>query len=305
MASFSGRPVIFGEVLFDCFPDGNAVLGGAPFNVAWHLQGFGCAPLVVSRIGDDESGRLVRQAMQDWGLDDTGLQTDNTYPTGTVEIQMSGTQHSFNILPDQAYDQIDMGQSREATMDIEAALFYHGSLIMRTESVRRVLEGLLSSMELPVFVDINLRDPWWRKEDLPPVLQRARWVKVNDEELVIIADHLGLLADTQEKIARQLQEKYDLEQLILTLGEQGALAFDASQEVIAVTPKRESEIVDTVGAGDAFSSVVLLGLLKGWPTRLTMQRAQDFASRICQQRGATSADLGLYREMMKQWGETL
>ena len=278
MKSIRGRPIIFGEVLFDKFPDGNAVLGGAPFNVAWHLQGFGCAPLVISRVGADVSGQLVRQAMQDWGLDISGLQTDSVYPTGAVEIQMSGTQHSFNILPDQAYDHIDIGQSRAATRDIEAALFYHGSLIMRTESARQVLEELLTSMGLEVFVDINLRDPWWREEDLPSVFQRARWAKVNDEELVIIADHLGLLADTQEKIAKQIQEKYDLEQLILTLGEQGALAFEASQEVTEVTPKRESEIVDTVGAGDAFSSVVILGLLKGWPCQLTMQRAQDFAS---------------------------
>jgi fructokinase len=218
---------------------------------------------------------------------------------------MSGTQHSFNILPDQAYDHIDIGASREAAMHVEAALFYHGSLVMRTERVRRVLEDLLSSMRLPVFVDVNLRDPWWQEEDLPPVFQRARWIKVNEEELAIIANHFGLSADNQEKTAKQLQEKYDLEQLILTRGEQGAVAFDASHDVVEVIPKRVSEIIDTVGAGDAFSSVVVLGLLKGWPCRLTMERAQDFASRICRQRGATSADPDLYREMMQQWGEAL
>ena len=304
MAAINGRPIIFGEVLFDCFPDDNNVLGGAPFNVAWHLQGFGCHPLFVSRVGDDAPGRAVRAAMSSWGLDDSGLQTDSTHPTGKVEIQMSGTEHSFNILPDQAYDQIDMGESRAATMNVEAALFYHGSLAIRTEGVRRALEELLSSTPSPVFVDINLRDPWWRPEDLPPVFQRARWIKVNEEELGIIAQHFGLFVDDQERTARQLRERYDLEQLILTRGEQGALAFEASQDVVEVIPKQENAIVDTVGAGDAFSSVVLLGLLKGWPCRLTMERAQGFASRICQQRGATSPDPELYREMMQQWGES-
>lgn len=305
MANFSGRPVIFGEVLFDRFPDGNAVLGGAPFNVAWHLQGFGCAPLVISRVGEDAPGRLVRQAMQEWGLDSAGLQIDGTYPTGAVEIQMSGTKHSFNILPDQAYDHIDIGQSLEATKHIEASLFYHGSLAMRTARVRHVLEDLLTTMELPIFVDVNLRDPWWREEDLPPVFQRARWVKVNDEELEIVARQLSSSGESLEKKALALKEKYDLGQLIVTLGAQGALAFEDSQDAVKVTPEHKSEIVDTVGAGDAFSSVILLGLIKGWPSQVTMQRAQDFASRICLQRGATSPVPGLYLEMITKWGETL
>ncbi|MBA1332725.1 carbohydrate kinase, partial [Candidatus Endoriftia persephone str. Guaymas] len=50
------HPIIFGEVLFDCFEDGSRVLGGAPFNVAWHLQALGAAPLFISRVGDDSLG---------------------------------------------------------------------------------------------------------------------------------------------------------------------------------------------------------------------------------------------------------
>ena len=67
------RPIIFGEVLFDCFPDGSRVLGGAPFNVAWHLQAFGAEPLFVSRVGNDPMGRKIRDAMLQWGMDTSGL----------------------------------------------------------------------------------------------------------------------------------------------------------------------------------------------------------------------------------------
>ncbi len=299
----SGRPIIFGEVLFDRFPDGNAMLGGAPFNVAWHLKGFGCTPLIISRIGEDAAGRLVQQAMQDWGLDSTGLQTDGTYPTGAVEIEMSGTKHSFDILPDQAYDQIDIGQSLEATKHIKAALFYHGSLAIRTAKACQVLEDLLSSIELPIFVDINLRDPWWQAEELPSIFQRARWVKVNEEELNIIADKLGFSSENLQNVSLNFKNQYDIEQLVVTQGEQGAILFDSSQDVVEVTPISIGKIVDTVGAGDAFSSVHILGLLRGWTSKLTMQRAQEFASRICQQRGATSVNLNLYLEMLKKWGE--
>jgi fructokinase len=300
MTKKNGRPVIFGEVLFDRFPEDNAVLGGAPFNVAWHLQGFGSSPLFLSRVGDDDPGESVRQAMTDWGLDVSGLQTDAEHPTGSVEIKMTGNKHSFNILPDQAYDHIDIHQSREAIPE-EPSLFYHGTLIMRTDKVRRALGGLLSVTSLPVFVDVNLRDPWWRAEDLPSVLKRARWAKVNDEELETISDHHGLGAGSLENTARQLQAEYELEFLIVTLGEQGALCFDGSQDVVEVTPQPQEEVVDTVGAGDAFSSVVLQGLLQGWSMRLTMERAQAFAARICGQRGATRADRGLYSEMLQEW----
>ena len=82
------RPVIFGEVLFDHFPDGSVVLGGAPFNVAWHLQAFGRAPLFISRVGDDPLGRRIRDIMHGWEMDASGLQLDSAHPTGSVEVRI-------------------------------------------------------------------------------------------------------------------------------------------------------------------------------------------------------------------------
>ena len=81
-ANTTGVPVVFGEVLFDCFPDGKTVLGGAPFNVAWHLQGLGLQPLFVSAVGNDAQGEEVRRTMQSWGMATTGLQTRAAFPTG-------------------------------------------------------------------------------------------------------------------------------------------------------------------------------------------------------------------------------
>ncbi len=93
------RPVIFGEVLFDRFPDGSLVLGGAPFNVAWHLQAFGQAPLLISRVGDDPLGRQVRGAMLDWGMDTAGLQLDSAHATGTVEVRFDHGEPSYGPWP--------------------------------------------------------------------------------------------------------------------------------------------------------------------------------------------------------------
>ena len=87
----------------------------------------------------------------------------------------------------------------------------------------------------------------------------------------------------------------------MTCGENGALAFDTSGNTHEVAPESKTHIVDTVGAGDAFAAVVLLGLLRDWTLQRIMHRAQIFASRICEQRGATSAHLALYRDLMTQW----
>ena len=75
-------PLIFGEVLFDCFPDGREILGGAPFNVAWNLQAFGMSPLLVSRVGDDSLGWQIQEKMKSWGMNINCLQLDPSYPTG-------------------------------------------------------------------------------------------------------------------------------------------------------------------------------------------------------------------------------
>jgi fructokinase len=295
--SLEDRPIIFGEVLFDRFPDGTEVLGGAPFNVAWHLQGFGHPPLLLSRVGNDAWGRRVQQAMQAWGLDVAGLQVDTLHPTGLVDIRFEDKHHTFDILANRAYDHIDVELSEQALRNAQGALIYHGTLIIRTQKIRRGLDHLLKSLDIPVFVDVNLRDPWWRAEDLPPLLERARWVKVNDEELIVIAKGVGIGTSSLEATARRFRARYDLDMLVVTLGAQGALAFAASNGSIRVEPEQDVETVDTVGAGDAFSSVVLCGLLEGWPVPVIMRRAQAFASRICAQRGATSEDLRLYQVM--------
>ncbi len=295
------RPTIIGEVLFDRFPDGTQVLGGAPFNVAWHLQGFGVKPRFVSRVGKDAAGDRVREAMAAWGMDQSGLETDHDHPTGAVDIRFSGNRHSFDILPNQAYDFISPEQLAASVLEGETGLIYQGTLITRTERMREALAGFLSQTDVPLFVDINLREPWWRAEDLPWLLQRARWVKVNDEELEIITDTLDLPGDDLDIRARRMQESFAVELLILTLGGKGARALQPATAPVEVAPEPAKQVVDTVGAGDAFASVSILGLLQRWSSATILQRAQQFAGRIVQQRGATCHDTEMYVRLLDDW----
>ena len=136
-ADVSGRPCIFGEVLFDHFPDGRRVLGGAPFNVAWHLQAFGESPLLVSRIGDDADGAAVAHAMDDWDMERAGLQTDPRLPTGRVQVSIEDGEPSYDIVHPSAWDAIE-----PPGLDARCLLLYHGTLALRDDRARQAWRQL-------------------------------------------------------------------------------------------------------------------------------------------------------------------
>ncbi|HHM05253.1 MAG TPA: carbohydrate kinase [Gammaproteobacteria bacterium] len=295
-AAHSHRPLIFGEVLFDTFPDGSVVLGGAPFNVAWHLAGFGLNPRFISRVGDDELGRRVLAAMGAWQMDTTGVQIDPAHPTGRVSVSVEDGEPSFDILPQQAYDFIEPpGQ-----LPPGPALLYHGSLIARAARSRETLASLRDNATAGVFVDINLRPPWWDRATVEWALGGARWVKLNHHELATVLGHDSVPAPELAAAADSLRRCYELALVVVTRGEQGAL-FCSAGTVLTVAPPVVAEVVDTVGAGDAFAAVTLTGLIKGWPLETVAQRAVAFAAALCRQRGATAPDHELYRETLRKW----
>jgi fructokinase len=294
--------LIFGEVLFDRFPDGTSVLGGAPFNVAWHLRGFGLDPLLISRIGEDARGREIAQAMGQWGLDARGIQIDANRPTGVVEVTLGSEQHTFSILPDQAYDFIDSHGARDASSGGDLGLVYHGTLALRNPVSRTALEAVRdAARDVPVFLDVNLRDPWWRTVDLPELCTRAHWLKLNEDELDRISQTLESRPRRLAEQAARLRERFELELIVVTCGARGATACAADGEIHSVRPERSIDVVDTVGAGDAFTAVVLYGLINGWALPTMLRSAQAFANAICEVRGATVRDRKFYARITRQW----
>ncbi len=288
------RPIVFGEVLFDHFPDGSRVLGGAPFNVAWHLHAFGMHPLLVSRVGNDPSGREVRDAMDHWGMDTSGLQLDSAHPTGSVQVSIVRGEPSFEIVADQAYDFIDPS----CLPPTEPALIYHGTLALRTAPSRETLTHCRAHLHAPVFVDVNLRRPWWTREGVLALLEGARWIKLNGDELEALVPGVAGL----ERRAESLQSRFGLEALFVTRGASGAIARESDGTLSEVRPPRDLKVVDSVGAGDAFTSVLLLGLGRGWAMDETLERAQELASAIVGRRGATVQDPQFYEPFKEIWG---
>jgi sucrose-phosphate synthase len=335
----SGDIVVFGEVLFDRYEDGSRVLGGAPFNVAWHLCGFGRAPLVVSAVGDDPDGQEVLDRMEGWGLATHGVQTDGRHPTGRVEVTTENGSPSYAIVPDQAWDHLDPAAAARVIPAGGVALVYHGSLALRSEETRQALERVLETADAPVFVDVNLRDPWWTEERVSRALDRAHYAKLNDEEVWALVErgdagedgprHPGggggdgpaeTAGDDPEaagsrreeddapaaalvRAARMLRERHGLRELVVTRGSRGAFLVDDEDALVSVDAPDVPDLVDTVGAGDAFSSVLCLGMVAGWDRETTLLRATDLAAEVCRQQGATDTDLSVYDQHLRSWAE--
>jgi len=295
----TGRPLVFGEVLYDHFPDGHAVLGGAPFNVAWHLQGFGLSPLFISRIGTDAAGDHVINTMTEWNMDIKGVQRDQEHPTGTVNVSITAGQPSFDICQDQAYDYIEQRPINRLLANSAFSLLYHGSLVLRNRVTRETLHWLTPQFSRSIFVDINLRPPWFDLHEIRWALNNAHWLKLNIDELNQLTPQQNPSVDVLPR-GRSLLNQYELDLLILTLGENGAYLIDNSTE-LHDKPSQTPGLIDTVGAGDAFSAVTILGILLGWDRAKTLSNALEFSSAICSVRGATLSDHAFYRRFIERW----
>lgn len=301
---------IFGEVLIDQFPDGQQVLGGAPFNVAWHLQAFAQYPCFISRVGLDTNGDKIMQSMRDWGMSIENLQRDPAYPTGTVQVTINNGEPRYEILAEQAYDFI---ASRQLAVDRQFSVIYHGTLALRNPVSEQALQELIACppRQFPtglrhthhpwryrgkIFIDVNLRAPWWQKTSVNRWLSQANWVKLNYDELMLLAPSQNMQAAMNFFL-----KHHELDVLVVTCGSEGAIAINNAGEFIEVTPIVDLAVVDTVGAGDAFSAVLLLGLQRGWSLQLTMERAQLFASALVTQTGGTVQDMRFYRPFIAAW----
>lgn len=284
---------VLGEVLFDSFAGDVDVLGGAPFNVAWHLQAFQQPVLFMSRIGQDPSADQVLSAFQDWNLNSDCLQRDPIYPTGRVEINLRDGEPQYRILDNQAYDYIDF-----SLLTIpQSEWFYHGSLALRHASATEDFLRWRQAYTGKVFLDINLRTPWWSHAQLHRLLEGVDWLKLNQDELEQLQPEGN---NVQDKL-QSLFQTFSLSAILLTQGAEGAELHMADGKMFKVRPQQASEIVDAVGAGDAFSAICLLGLISDWSYEVIMERAQAFACAILAQRGAVVTQRDFYQSFIRQW----
>ena len=261
-----------GEILWDIYPDGRKVAGGAPFNFAFHCHQLGHPSTMVSRVGDDELGRELRARVRELGLSDEYIQTDPLLPTGTVRVTVDrGGQPAYAIDMHAAWGNLEWSP---ALTDLaqRAQAVCHGTLALCGGTGSRNVIHLLSLQvdrhgDLTIY-DVNLRENACTHPDVS-ALHRSRWIKVNEDELNAI----------------NVENRRGDTVLIVTRGASGA-------EVVACglthrEPAVAAKVVDTVGAGDAFTAAMVCLHLEGRLLQECLRFANSYAARVCESQGAT------------------
>ncbi len=289
------RPLVFGEILFDVFEDGSEVLGGAPLNVARHLQGWGLNPLMISRVGADVRGDKIMRSLCSVGMDTIAIQVDPDHPTGVVGVTLEQGLPRYEIKPGAAWDFIDWGVlERSLGPETEAGLVCAGTLALRSEVSRAAFDRLCRNRSRDLLLDLNLRPPWWTPELVAAQIERARWLKLNDEELETVTGRGRRSSDEFTEEACETCRELDIDLLAVTFGSAGAVL--ATREATHFSPShRNTPLVDTVGAGDGFTAAVIRGIMQNQAMPEMLNSAVAFAGRICGIRGATPAEPSFYR----------
>jgi fructokinase len=272
MPSLSITPVAcFGEILWDVLPGGKR-LGGAPFNVAYHLGQLGVPVRMISSIGNDADGAAIRDLLAEKQVSPDFLQTAAAKPTSMVYATESAAHEmQYEIVEDVAWDEIVV-TPENSKLVAEAPFFVFGSLSARAPVSRNTLMTLLEQAECAVF-DINLRQPFYSPALITALLEKTSILKINEGELDILSDWLGYSGDTLHKL-NAIAGRFSLGEILVTRGANGALVYKEgnhwSCDGIATT------VADTVGSGDAF----LAGYLFAWLSRSPMEQRIQVANQL-------------------------
>ena len=304
--------LIIGEALVDCFADAR-VAGGAPFNVARNLAAFNLNPIMITRIGVDDNSKILLDEFDRFGLSMAGLQRDAVLPTGHVDVHFDAQSHRFDIAENAAWDALSTNLALDVTVQCQPKIICFGTLAQRAPQSQHAIAGVLDLVKTLGAVrvlDLNLRA---NLADLATVdfsLRHADVVKVNDIELAQLLswfvpnytkNNAAPRSPTYRDAIKNLLRQYPLQQLIVTCGAEGYDVYGRNGVLTESGTPPKTTVVDTVGAGDAFTSIVILGLVQRWPASLTFKRASYFAAAVCGLRGAVAADLNFYQQWATQW----
>jgi len=289
MAMHSGKdaPVVvgIGELLWDLLPGGRQI-GGAPANFAYHAHALGAQGVLVSAVGEDPDGRELLMRLKPKGLDLDLVSIQPGRPTGTVTVEVSGNGIPvYTIHEEVAWDHIPWSGVMESRAHGADAVCF-GTLAQRSPVSRSTIQRFLRATRPSCLrvLDVNLRQSYYDPSTIQESLALSNVLKLNDEELPVVADVLGLTG-SQGEILKTLCGRFHLLALALTRGEKGSLLVTPS-ETVDHPGVRVERIADTVGAGDSYAAALVMGLLRNDPPARICEQAARTAAFVCAHQGA-------------------
>ncbi|WP_437229902.1 carbohydrate kinase family protein [Planctomicrobium sp. SH661] len=288
-------PIVIGlgELLWDDFPDGK-LPGGAPANVAFQTNQLSCHGLVATRVGEDRDGEELCSLLTGKGLDLSIVQRDPAHPTGRVTVQLTAGIPAYEIHENAAWDFLELTDSLQQAMASASAVCF-GTLAQRTQQSRETIHAAVSMTRpdcLRVY-DVNLRQKFYTPEWVTASLKLATIVKLNDEEVELLAPLLELPQD-QLEFARAVIRNYGPQTVCITRGAKGCLVVTETEA--HDIPGKAVKVADTVGAGDAFTAGLIASQLQKWP----LARSAEFANRVGGMVASRQGAMPELREEFKQ-----
>ena len=278
------KPIVIGigEYLWDVLPTGKKA-GGAPVNFAYHASQHGTEGWAISAVGKDELGDELLEVTAAHKINMEVSRVD--YPTGTVQVTLCNGQPNYEICEGVAWDYIPLTEE-SINLAKKAKAVSFGTLAQRHEVSRETTRTLVQAAPedaLKVY-DINLRQHFWSKELIEASLEMANIFKINDEELETLKPVFGLEEMDTDQACRYFMEKFSLKMLVLTAGDKFSSIYYGNEKSTIETPR--VEVVDAVGAGDAFSGSLIGSLLSGKSIKEAHKAAVETAAYVCTQAGA-------------------
>jgi fructokinase len=280
------KVVGLGELLWDLFPSGRK-LGGAPANFAYISNLLEDHGIVASRVGNDELGREATHRVNALGVETREIQEDASHATGMVKVSLDAAgQAKFEITESVAWDYLEWTPEwRELAKSCAAVCF--GSLAQRATQSRGTIQAFVREARqtaLCIF-DVNLRQAFYCKETLERSMELAHIVKLNHEELPVVSKLLGNENADEKQTTGWLRDKFELELVCVTRGSQGSLMWSATET--HEHPGFQVKIVDTVGAGDAFTAAMTHHFLRGSSLAAMSEAANRVGAWVASQAGGT------------------
>ena len=273
-----------GEILWDLLPTGKQP-GGAPANFAFIASQLGDCGTVVSRVADDKNGAEILEKLKNFGLEINEIQIDRKNSTGTVKVNLKNGQPEYEIIEPVAWDFLEMNDNlHDLAKKCDAVCF--GSLAQRNSVSRKTIREFLHLTRndaLQIF-DVNLRQQFFSPEILRESLVLANVLKLNDEELPKICEMFAVEGANETEQTKKLRGKFDLRLLCLTRGAKGSLLV--TENGISENHGVKVEIADTFGAGDAFTSALTHGFLRGWSLKEINEKASRVGAFVASNEGA-------------------
>ena len=291
------RVTAIGEILFDIYPT-TKKLGGAPLNFLYHIFKLTGQGNIVSRIGKDILGSSIFEFLNNIKMPAEFIQVDHLHPTGVASVTLNEkSEPTFTIDEDRAYDFIEKTRSLEKLINEGTDCLYFGTLAQRSEVSRATIQSLFNK-KIKYFCDLNIRQEFYSKEIIEASLKTANILKLSVGELKLLNDIFIKVDFETEKISKLVITEFDLDYLAVTLGGEGSLIL--KKDEVNHYKSKPVEIIDTVGAGDAFAAIFCIGCLQSWKLDKINKLANDFASELCKINGALPKSDEIYEMMRKK-----